>query len=102
MNPLARVEHKHKRTPQPWASKRVWSLDRDINTHEFVRAEILQIRARTVIDVRRWRKLPDGSTLSTGKGFAISVRHIRALKDLIGAAIARAEADGFLDKGGAS
>jgi hypothetical protein len=100
MSSLARVEHEHKETPQSWASKCVWFLDYEINTHEFVRAEILQARTRTVIDVRRWRKLPDGSTRSTGKGVALAARHLPALKHLIDAALAEGHAKGLLNDGG--
>jgi hypothetical protein len=100
MNSLARVEHEHKRTPQSWASKRAWFLDHDINAHEFIRAEILQTRTRTVVDVRRWRKLPDGSTQPTGKGIALAARHLPALKRLIDSALAEDLAKGLLNDGG--
>ena len=102
MSSLARVEHEHKRTPQPWASKCVWFLDQDINTREFVRAEILQTRTRTVMDVRRWRRLPDGSTQPTGKGVALAARHLPALKHLIDAALAEGQAKGLLNDEGAA
>jgi hypothetical protein len=50
------------------------------------------------VDVRRWRKPSSAKTTrSTEKGFAISVRHLSALKDLIEATIARAQAEGLLE-----
>jgi hypothetical protein len=66
-------------------------------------SQILELAHQRNRKSQTWRpKLPDGSTRSIERVFAISVRHLLALKNLIQASIARAEADGLLDKGGAS
>jgi hypothetical protein len=97
------VQSARKRNNKSWpSSKCVWSADHEINSCESLRIELRQQSERAVVDIRRWRKLPDGTPSSTEKGYAISVRHMRALKDLIETAIARAEADGLLDERGAS
>jgi hypothetical protein len=79
---------------QSWASAEdIWSTEYEINGREFLRAELRQGKKRgAVVDVRRWRKQPDGTTRPTEKGFAISVRHLSAIIDLLGAALAQAAA----------
>ena len=71
----------------------VWLADHEIDACEFLHVEL-----RAGVDVRRWRKPSSAKTTrSTEKGFAISVRHLSALKDLIEATIARAQAEGLLE-----
>jgi hypothetical protein len=85
----------HQRNPKsrPQASaERVWSTDHPLNACEFLRVEL-----RAAVDVRRRRKPSASTTRSTEKGFAISARHMQALKDLIQATIAQAEVDGLLE-----
>jgi hypothetical protein len=80
-----------------WSSaKSIWLADYQINAHEFLRVELRQKGGRAVVDVRRWRKLPNGTPRSTEKGLAITVRHLFALKGLIDAAAAQADVDGLL------
>jgi hypothetical protein len=83
----------------------VWSADVPINQRECLRVELRQHRTHAVLDVRRWRGSADGELQATGRGFALALRHLPAMKALIDAALVQAQADGLLDdvsKGGAS
>lgn len=70
----------------------IWSAEFPINTREFLRAELLLRKTHVVLDLRRWFKPLDGTAQSTKRGFAISVRHLQAIAELIGAALAQASA----------
>jgi hypothetical protein len=84
------------------SAESIWLADHEINTCEFLRVELRRKRERAVVDVRRWRKLPNGTPRSTEKGLAISVRHLSALKGLIDAAAAQTDVDGLLIDDGAA
>lgn len=76
---------------ESWSSaERIWSSEYHINAREFVRVELRQARTRAVVDIRRWRKQPDGTAQFTKKGFAISVSHLSAIINLLSAALAEA------------
>lgn len=78
------------------ASALVWSAAFQINSREFLRAELRLHNKRLVLDLRRWVKPPDGAALPTGRGVAISARHLSSLDGLVGAAI-EAVAGGLLN-----
>jgi hypothetical protein len=77
-----------------------WSAEFAINQYECLRALIRQHKERVDIDLRRWRRSPDGDLLSTERGVALPVRHLRAVKALIDDALAYTESNGLLDDGG--
>jgi hypothetical protein len=86
-------------------SRPVWSGNLQINQHECLRVELRQHKTHAALDVRRWRRSPDGELQATGCGFALALRHLPAMKALIDAVVVQAQADGLLDdtvKGGAS
>jgi hypothetical protein len=92
MSDLIQVARSRKPS-QSWPSARlVWSEDHPINTHEFARIELRQQKTRTVVDVRRWLRQPDGTTRPTARGFAVSVGHLPAIIDLLNAALAKVTA----------
>jgi Transcriptional Coactivator p15 (PC4) len=74
------------------STKLIWSSEFEINSREFLRAELRGYTKQIVLDLRRWFKPLDSAERPTGRGFAISAHHLSALKALIGAAVARAEA----------
>lgn len=84
------------------SAKRIWLTDHEINACELLRVELRQQGERAVVDVRRWRRKPGEAAQATGRGFALSIRHLRAFSELLNAALAEAEAAGLLDKGGTS
>jgi hypothetical protein len=89
--------HPHRSGPAP-----VWSADIPINQRECLRVELRQHRTHAAIDVRRWRRSPDGDLRATERGFGLALRHLPAMKALIDAVVVQAQADGLLDDGGAS
>ena len=82
------TERARKRNRIPYPSDFIWLGEHQINAREFLRVEL----RRAVVDIRRWRRTPDGTAQPTGKGFAISVRHLPAIVDLLSAALAEAPA----------
>jgi hypothetical protein len=78
----------------------VWSEEFQINARESLRAELRRHKTRVTLDLRRWFKPPEGAARPTGRGFAISLRHVLAIQALLGAAIAQAVAGGFLNESG--
>ena len=89
--------HPYRSGPTP-----VWSAELAINQREFLRVELRQHRTHAAIDVRRWRRSPNGDLQATERGVALALRHLPAMKALIDAAFVQAQADGLLDDGGAS
>jgi hypothetical protein len=92
--------HPHRSGPTP-----VWSAELPINQHEYLRVELRQHRTHAAIDVRRWRRSPDGELQATERGFALALQHLPAMKALIDAAVVQAKAKDLLDtavKGGTS
>jgi hypothetical protein len=81
-------------------ASQVWSAEFPINQCEFLRAELRRRKTRVTLDLRRWFKPPDGAARPTGRGFAISLRHVLAIQALLGAAIAQAVAGGLLNDSG--
>jgi hypothetical protein len=75
----------------------VWSAELPINQREFLRVELRQRRTHAAIDVRRWRRSPDGDLQATERGFALALRQLPAMKALIDAAFVQAQAAGLLD-----
>ena len=90
------VAHARNTRSRP-SAKCIWSADHSINAVESVRVELRQKGERAIVDIRRWRTLPDGTTRPTGKGVALAARHLPALKGLIEIAIAQMETEGFLE-----
>jgi hypothetical protein len=78
----------------------VWSTELPINSRESLRAELRLHNKRLVLDLRRWFRPPNGTARPTGRGFAISARHLLAIQALLGAAIAQAVAGGLLNDSG--
>jgi hypothetical protein len=78
-------------------SSPVWSATLPINQHECLRVELRQYRTHAALDVRRYRRSPDGDLRATQRGFALALRHLPAMKALIDAVFAQAQADGLLD-----
>jgi len=80
------------------SAKCIWFLEHQINTREFLRVELGIRKTHAVVDIRRWRKAPDGKTQATKKGFAISVGHLPAIIELLSAALAKAPATANNDR----
>jgi hypothetical protein len=98
---VAEQAHQRNREPLPGAdATQVWSAEFQINACEILRAELRRHKTRVTLDLRRWFKPPDGTARPTGRGFAISTRHLWTLKALIGAAVAQAVAGGLLNDSG--
>lgn len=88
MYKVAKQAHQRNREPSPGADATpVWSAEFQINAGESLRAELRRYKTRFTLDLRRWFKPPDGVARPTGRGFAISVRHVLAIQSLLGAAI---------------
>jgi hypothetical protein len=93
--------HQRNREPSPGTdAKSVWSEEFQINARESLRAELRRHKTRVTLDLRRWFKPPEGAARPTGRGFAISLRHVLAIQALLGAAIAQAVAGGLLNDSG--
>jgi hypothetical protein len=76
-------------TPAP-----IWSAEIPINQRELLRAELRLHKTHAVLDLRRRRLSPYGDLQLTERGFALAVRHLSAMKELIDAA--RAVVEGLL------
>jgi Transcriptional Coactivator p15 (PC4) len=95
--------HQHNREPSPGAdATQVWSAEFQINAREILRAELRRHKTRVTLDLRRWFKPPDGAAQPTGRGLAISVKHLPAIAKLIDAALAQASVAGLLSHDGAT
>ncbi len=106
MSKAPKQAHQRDREASPSAATTpIWSVTLPINQYECLRVELRQHRTHATIDVRRWRESPDGDLRATERGFALALRHLRAIKALIDAAVVQAQAVGLLDdrvNGGAS
>jgi Transcriptional Coactivator p15 (PC4) len=77
MRKIVEQAHQRNRELSPGAdTTQVWSAEFQINTCESLRAELRRHKTRVTLDLRRWFKPPDGAAQPTGRGLAISVKHI--------------------------
>lgn len=82
------AKHAHERN----RNSLVWSAEFQINACEHLRAELRRHKTHVTLDLRRWYTPPDSTARPTGRGIAISARHLPEIKALVDAAIAHAEA----------
>lgn len=98
MRKVGEQAHQRNREPSPRAdATSVWSADFAINQRECLRVELRQHKTHYSVDARRWRRSPDGDLRATDRGLALALRHLPALKAIIDAAVAQAQADSLLD-----
>jgi Transcriptional Coactivator p15 (PC4) len=103
MRKVGEQAQQRNRVPSPGAdATSVWWTELQINACESLRAELRRHKTRVTLDLRRWFKPPDGAAQPTGRGLAISVKHLPAIAKLIDATLAQASAAGLLSHDGAT
>jgi hypothetical protein len=97
---MREIDHRARRRktlsqPKPDTTP-LWTAEHPINGSECLRAELRQKKTRSVLDLRRWFKPPDGASWPTERGFAVATDHLVAIGALLEAAIAQAKDRGLL------
>jgi|SRR5690349_45004 transcriptional coactivator p15 (PC4) len=69
------------------------------NARETLRVSLDQFQGHQLVNFRKWFPGEDGNP-RPGKGGAVNVRHLPRLAELIGAALAKAVADGLIPEPG--
>jgi hypothetical protein len=89
-----RVESRKRKSTSTSATTHVWSAEFLINQREFLRIQlIVRLNKKPAVDLRRWFRPADGSPeRPTGKGFALSTKHITSLAALVNDAVAQTRA----------
>jgi Transcriptional Coactivator p15 (PC4) len=73
----------------------------DRNSREVIRVALDRYNGRHTVNCRIWYRDRDDDTLRPGKaGIALGVKHLPALADALGKALARAHQLGLLEDGG--
>jgi hypothetical protein len=72
----------------------IWSAEFPINQQKSLRVQMRQHKTHADLDLRRCHRSPDGDLQATGRGFAITARHLPQIKMLTDAAFMAA---GLLD-----
>jgi hypothetical protein len=86
-----RAESRKRKSTSTSATTQVWSAEFPINQREFLRVRLMLPRNnKPALDLRRWHRPADGSPEKpTGKGFALSTKHITSLAALVNDAAAQ-------------
>jgi hypothetical protein len=94
LNISERAESRKRRSTSTSALTQIWSAEFPINQREFLRVRLILPRNnKPDLDLRRWYRPADGSPeKSTGKGFALSTKHITSLAALVNEAAAQTRA----------
>jgi hypothetical protein len=87
-----RAESRKRKSTSTLATTHVWSAEFPINQREFLRIQlIMRLNKKPALDLRRWFRPADGSPEKpTGRGFALSTKHIMSLAALVNDAAAQA------------
>jgi hypothetical protein len=100
MKDLAERAHaRNKQSTSRCVTTQDWSAEFPINQRELVRAELSLSKAHVTLDLRRRFKTTNGARQSTGRGVALSARHIASLAALVDAAAAQVQTTGMADAG---
>jgi hypothetical protein len=89
-----RAESRKRKSISTSVTTPVWSAEFPINQREFLRVRLLLPRnKKPAVDLRRWFRPADGSPEKpTGRGFALSTKHITSLAALLNDAAAQTRA----------